>query len=308
MIRPGKRLSRTSLWILVGVISISSGCGARKKAEGPVRRGPVAIVAVNGPLRYFAERIGGDKVVAICPCPTDTDPAHWTPSAKALDTFYAADLILLNGGGYARWTVTTSLPDSKLANTGRAFKDSWLTMTEAVRHRHGPEGEHSHEATIGEFWLDPSLAIQQAERIEKSLSSMEPKLAIEFANGLEKLKRDLQNLHDDLRESIGEDTMLFAAEPAFEYIASASARPLTRLSWSNVADPTADELAQIPAKLDEPETSLFLLSFSPSEKLADALDAANIRMVVFDTCPTTGDQSYLDRMQENVSRLRTTRE
>lgn len=297
---------RFILYAMVATVSaFSVGCGDRNKDDRVGRRnGPLVVVAVNGPLQYFAQRIGGGEVESHCPCPPESIPSLWAPDTDALDEFYSADLILLNGGGYAKWTITTSLPDSKLVNTGRTFKDDWLTMSEAVRHQHGPDGEHSHDATIGEFWLDPTLAIQQATRIEQALAKSAPEHKDEFAVRFDELKKDLQDLRTSFENAISKDTQLLAAEPAFQYVARSAGHPLTRLTWADVNEPSEDELVEFLAKLVADKPKLFLLSAPSSANLAKQLDVAGVRVVVFDICETTTDKSYLARMQENVERLK----
>jgi len=68
----------------------------------------LSVYAVNYPLAYFAERIGGSSVNVVLPVPADIDPAFWEPDASVIAEFQQADLILLNGAGYANWS--THLP------------------------------------------------------------------------------------------------------------------------------------------------------------------------------------------------------
>ena len=83
-------------------------CGSGERADearrtGPEAAEPLTVYVVNYPLRYFAERIGGELVRVVFPAPADVDPAHWSPDAETVAAYQAADLILLNGAGYARW-------------------------------------------------------------------------------------------------------------------------------------------------------------------------------------------------------------
>lgn len=292
-------------WLLFFFVAVlSTSCNRPPAADAPRREGPLVVIAVNEPLRFFAERIGGKAVVASCPCPSDSDPALWTPDSQALEAFQSADLILLNGADYARWTTVTSLPDSKLVNTSRGFQSDWLTMEEAIRHRHGPEGEHSHESTIGEVWLDPQLAIKQAERIERMLSSLEPSGSVQFARNLLQLKEELLKLRADLRAAVSaRPTMLFAADPAFEYIARTVGQSLYRVTWNNLQQPSPVELDDLKKAVKDHPNGLFLLSSPPTRELKQAFDDASIDFVVFDTAATTREKSYLERMSENVQRL-----
>ena len=126
---------------------------------------PLNVYVVNYPLKYFAERIGGDDVKVTLPVPADVDPVYWTPGIADIGAYQQADLILLNGAGYAKWVSKVSLPRSKTVDTSRGFKDQYITVKETMTHSHGAEGEHAHEGLAFTTWLDLSLAAKQAEAI-----------------------------------------------------------------------------------------------------------------------------------------------
>ena len=63
---------------------------------------PLTIYTVNYPLQYFAQRIAGEHAQVIFPGPEDEDPAFWMPDTETIQRYQQADLILLNGAGYAR--------------------------------------------------------------------------------------------------------------------------------------------------------------------------------------------------------------
>ena len=68
------------------------------------------LYVVNYPLKYFAERIAGDLADVALPVPKDVDPAFWMPDTETIGEYQEADLILLNGAGYAKWIQIVSLP------------------------------------------------------------------------------------------------------------------------------------------------------------------------------------------------------
>ena len=71
--------------------------------EGARQREAVSVYVVNEPLRTFAERIGGASVRVVFPAPPGVDPAFWSPDPETVAAYQQADVILLNGAGYARW-------------------------------------------------------------------------------------------------------------------------------------------------------------------------------------------------------------
>ena len=125
----------------------------------------LTIYAVNYPLKYFAERIAGEHAKVVFPAPADEDPAFWTPDPDTIGAFQKADLILLNGAGYEKWIERASLPASKLVDTSVAMESSYVPLDEGVVHTHGPEGEHSHKGWAFTTWLDPMIAIGQAQAV-----------------------------------------------------------------------------------------------------------------------------------------------
>ena len=114
--------------VALAVVLLSAGCGAAERADEAGEAGAASsgdsklrVYVVNYPLQYFAQRIGGDLVEVEFPAPADIDPAFWAPTAEAISAFQSADLILLNGAGYARWVDRVTLPTSKLVNTSDGF-------------------------------------------------------------------------------------------------------------------------------------------------------------------------------------------
>ncbi|MGD8211170.1 MAG: zinc ABC transporter substrate-binding protein [Desulfobacterales bacterium] len=174
----------------------------------PVQFGTAAeslkVYVVNYPLKYFAERIGGDQVRVKFPVPKDVDPAYWTPDLADISAFQKADLILLNGAGYSKWVAKVSLPRSKIVNTSRQFKDRYITTKEVMTHSHGVEGQHAHEALAFTTWLDLTLAARQAEAVAAAMGRKRPELQKTFQNNFKALAKDLNALDQDIQAIVSQ--------------------------------------------------------------------------------------------------------
>ena len=144
-------------------------------ADAPIGARPV-VYAANYPLAYFANRIAGDLAEVGFPAPSDVDPAFWMPDEATLLGYQRADLILLNGAGYERWTRVISLPASRVVDTTRPVADRYIRTGEVVTHTHGPSGEHAHENLAFTTWLDLNIAAEQAKSIAHALSGRIPAL------------------------------------------------------------------------------------------------------------------------------------
>ena len=122
------------------------------------------VVTVNYPIQYFASRLVEDDAEVRFPVPEGIDPSFWRPTIADISSIQSADLILLNGAGFATWIDRVSLPRSKTVDTSAEVRDRFIS-TETITHSHGDGGEHSHEGIASYIWLDPSIAIAQAEAI-----------------------------------------------------------------------------------------------------------------------------------------------
>ena len=72
------------------------------------------IYVVNYPLEYFAAQLAPTGAEVELPVAAGVDPAFWNPSVAVIGDYQRADLIVLNGAGYARWTRYATLPEERI--------------------------------------------------------------------------------------------------------------------------------------------------------------------------------------------------
>jgi zinc transport system substrate-binding protein len=203
-----------SIAVLPLVACGESGEGAPPtSAAEAAREAPLSVFVVNYPLRYMAGRIGGAHVRVSFPAPADVVPATWIPDGDIVAAYQSADMILLNGAGYARWIGLASLPRARVVDTSAAFGDRLIALERSVTHVHGPAGDHAHDGTAFTTWLDPTLAIEQARAIAQALSRARPQQAESFSRNLAQLEAELRALDARLAavaDHIGEAPLLFS--------------------------------------------------------------------------------------------------
>src|SRR5688572_2484534 len=156
------------------------GCGAGEGGRGSdggsaaKRSGKLDVLVDSYALAYFAERIGGDLAGVSFPAPAGADPSFWKPDAETIALYQQADLILINGAGFAAWIDTATLPGSRVVDTSAAITAQLLPLEGAVTHSHGGMGEHSHSGYATRLWLDPTLAAAQATAIATAFGAARP--------------------------------------------------------------------------------------------------------------------------------------
>ncbi len=285
----------------VVVLALVLAClgSVARASDGP------SIYAVNYPLAYFAERIAGDAADVVLPIPNGRDAALWKPSIAVIGAFQQADLILLNGGGFAAWTTKASLPRSRMVDTSRAFADRYIT-TESVTHSHGPEGEHSHTGTASFTWLDFEQAAQQAEAVTAALTRQFPEHAAVFADRLAALRSDLEALNAAARSlgAAGDSAVLIASHPRYQYFARAYGFRIESLEWEAGDTPSEAQLADLDALLAVHPARILLWEGPPTDEAKRAVAARGLTSVVFS--PAAGPQpdgDFLTVMAANLKAL-----
>jgi zinc transport system substrate-binding protein len=267
---------------------------------------PLDVYVVNYPLKYFAERIGGARVKVTLPVPAEVDPVYWTPGIAAIGAYQQADLILLNGAGYAKWVSKVSLPRSKTVDTSRAFKDRYITVKETMTHSHGAEGEHAHEGLAFTTWLDLSLAASQAEAIAEALARKQPQHQAWFRANFQSLQKDLLSLHGQIQAVVSKNhsvPVLFS-HPVYDYFEEAYGLNGRSVHWEPDQAPSPAQVADLNEILRKHPARWMIWEGQPIEAGRDRLAAMDIQSTVFDPCgnvPAEGD--FLSVMQGNIANL-----
>ena len=269
--------------------------------------GPLNIYVVNYPLKYFADRIGGDHVKVVFPVPADVDPAYWHPDLADIAGFQAADLILLNGAGYAGWVAKVSLPQSKIVDTSKGFKDRYITTKEVLTHSHGAAGEHAHEALAFTTWLDYELAARQAKAVAEAMGRKRPELHKAFQNNYEALAADLLRLDQDIQAIVSSDPAkpLIASHPVYDYFSRRYGLNVASVHWEPDQVPSDGQLREFQGILKQHPAQWMIWEGEPVQISVDKLKTLGVGSLVFEPCgntPVRGD--FMAVMRRNVENLR----
>lgn len=293
----------------VALLLALAGCGRDDPSSG-TRTGdpgaPLEVLVVNYPLQYFAERIGGGHVRVAFPVPGGVDPAYWSPAPEAVVGFQQADVILLNGAGYARWVERATLPASRLVVTAAAAADRFIDIEGGITHSHGPGPAHSHAGTASLTWLDPAIAILQARAVRDALVRARPRLEEELSVRFDALHNDLLLL-DETFERVAKSraqARLVASHPVYHYFARRYAFEIRSVHWDPEKAQDDVQWSELDEILRTHAATAMLWEAKPLQETADALARRGIAVAVFETCgasPESGD--YLAVMKRNAAAL-----
>ena len=264
---------------------------------------------MNYPLKYFATRIGTEHIQVEFPVPSDVDPAFWTPAPETLAEFQSAELILLNGAGYAKWIDIVSLPQSKLVVTSESFEDSYIEVSDAVKHSHGPSGEHDHVGTAFTTWLDPELAIKQAQSVERTLSRLLPDKSDEFAKNYAQLEGDLAMVNESIGGILdGYEGRLIFSHPVFQYLQRRYKLDAKSVHWEPDEFPSTSQWQEFETLLESHPAKWMIWEAEPHRDSVARLSQLGVGSITFEPCgniPSQGD--YLKMMLRNAEALKVLR-
>lgn len=264
-----------------------------------------SIVVVNKALEHIAARLIDGEADVIFPVPQGVDPSFWRPSITDISRVQSADLILLNGAGFATWVDRVSLPRSRLVNTTSDIKDQFI-VTESITHSHGDGGEHSHEGLASYTWLDPMLAIAQAEAIAGAIAGRGIAPADDVYARLEGFRSDLEALDAEARSALAPaaDVAMIATHPRYQYFARRFGVSITSLEWDAGVMPTEDEFAELARLAVDLEAKVLIWEAEPPAEAIERADAIGLRSVVFPPLAAqTPSESFVSAYQSSVAAL-----
>ena len=240
------------------------------------------VIAVNYPLQFFAERLLGDAAEVVFPAPRDVDPSFWRPSIADISMIQSADLILLNGAGFASWVDRVSLPRSRLVNTSAAIEDRFI-VTESITHSHGEGGEHSHEGLASYLWLDPTLAIAQAEAIAAAIKARGLAPANKVEAELTALRADLEALDEQTRTVLNglQDVTIVTTHPRYQYFARRYGLSVASLEWEAGAAPNDADMAALRSIVQKTGAQALIWEAQPPASAFEMTAELGLKNVVF---------------------------
>ena len=296
----------TALLLLLSLIAACKPTPPSGGAASSGTSGKPSVYVVNYPLKYFAERIGGDLIDVHFPAPADEDPAFWTPSDEVVSALQQASVILMNGATYSKWADKVTLPTAKVVDTSASFASSYIVTKSDVTHSHGPGGDHSHSGTAFTTWIDFTQAISQAKAVHGALVKLLPGSATGLDANLAKLSEELRVLDERLK-TVGQRMKgepVVASHPVYQYFARRYEINLQAVLWEPETVPDEKAMADLKAILAKHAAKWMIWEGDPAAESVAKLQAIGVQSLVFSpsgNVPEKGD--FISVMQANVAAL-----
>jgi len=181
---------------VLGLMIMLSACAEPATTPAPESK---TIVVTYSVLGSVVTDLVGDKATVIVPMPNGQDPHEWEPSAKDIEAFMHADLIVENGLGLEGGLEKTL---AQARESGVKF----FTASDHIDIRHVGEGEGlptgDPDQAVGaedpHLWMDPIDIKQVADALAEHIKT---DLGIDVSNRA----KDLDNRLDTLDKEISDD-------------------------------------------------------------------------------------------------------
>ncbi len=299
------RGTSSSVLFLLIISWIIFSCSPDKKSNQQKEGNTKPFVAVvNYPLYSLTDMIGGDRIEVFFP-EIEGDPAYWQPDEASIEKFQDADLILLNGADYAKWTGTVSLPASTQVNTSKFFSHRLIEMKGEV-HSHGPEGEHSHTGYAFTTWLDMKNAALHAEAIKEALINLIPDEKDFFNVNYIKIIDKLNKLDSQLAEITGttDELELFASHPVYQYLGKGYDISIISYHWEPDQMPFDESWKEFENELDHHSARAMFWEDEPLPEISGKLESMGVKVVVFMPGGNRNEFDFISLMAKNVENLK----
>jgi ABC-type Zn uptake system ZnuABC Zn-binding protein ZnuA len=308
-----KKIVQTLLFILISV-SLLVACG--QAAEQPSGEAKLKLVATTTIVGDIVARVGGEWVDLSMLLPVGTDPHAFDPTPQDIARVVEADLIFANGIGLE------SFLDNLIE--GAAAEAKFISVSEAVDllysqddlQDHGDEGDqHEHEDADPHTWTNPNNVIIWVQEIERVLIDTDPDNAAAYTTNATAYISELQELDTWIRSQVAliplekrslvtDHTIFgyFVHEYGFEQVGTLIP------GYSTLAEPTAQELAEIEDIIRELEVKAIFVGKTANpalaERMVDDLGVQLVHLYTGSLSEAGGDAAtYIEYMRYNTSAI-----
>lgn len=168
------------------------------------------------PQEYFVKRIGGDRVRVETLVQPGYSPATYAPTPLQMAKIAASTLYFRIGVPFENILIpklTRSAPELVIIDQREG-----IDMIEMDK-SHAEDDGHDHGDLDPHTWLDPMLALAQAQIIRDALARFDPAGAPEYEGNFNTLAGDLKKLDTELRQTLTPFAggSIYVFHPAYGY-------------------------------------------------------------------------------------------
>jgi len=316
----------TAFIAMIIIIASLSGCSETPVETTQDDTQPTVVTSFY-PIAYLAQEIAGDTVEVVNLIPSGAEPHSYEPTVRQMALIEDADLFIFQGAGLEPWV---EAQEESLETQGVQLLEvaSHLTLLENEEHEeehhdeHEGEDEHHDEDEDdhhdhGEFdphtWLDPMLAMETIDLIEKALADVTPSQSNTFAANADTLRAQFSELDKEFKTALNncELRTFITSHDAFGYLANRYDLEVVSVTGVSPHDaPSAVQIAELVEHAQEENIQHIFFEVLANSKTAETLASeAGLDVLVLNPIAGLSDdtqnETYVTLMAANLNNLQT---
>ena len=298
------------------VLFVFTACSS--ESTPPVDSGKQKVVATTTIAADVVRNVGGDFIELSVLLPVGTDPHSFDPTPQDIARVADADVVFANGAGLE--TFLDHLIESAGAQDRVVYLSDGVSMIE-TQTGHESEQEsagdengdgHHHEGVDPHTWTSPLNVVVWCQNVEKVLSQLDPSNAEAYGTNAITYTQELEDLDLWIRKQVGQipegNRKIVTDHAIFGYFTETYGfQQLGALipAFSTLAQPSAQDLAQIEDAIHETQTQAIFVGKSVNPTLADRVASdtgARLYFIYTGSLSDPGGEAgtYLDYMRYNT--------
>jgi zinc/manganese transport system substrate-binding protein len=301
-------------FIFLPLVALLASCKPAADPETKADAGKLRILATFLPVHAHAAAIAGDRAIVESLISGDTGAHDFSPRPADMQRIAKADVLVFNGAGMEPWLhdLIQQAAKKDLRKVDLSTGIDLLENTDALDEEHDHDDhDHDHGEHNPHLWLDPVLAIQQAETLRDALIAADPEGASTYQENATNYIAKLRELDTAFQEILGPlpDKKLVTFHDAFPYLAKRyGLENIGYISRFPERDPAPAELAALIGRIRAADVKiLFAESGYEPALLQRVATETGTRVSTLDTLEVgePSPDAYLSGMRKNLETLRT---
>ena len=278
-------MSKLRLFLGLIILIFAAGCQRVDQQDneyetgGATDTGKLKVVATTTIVGDVVSEIGGDLIDLTVLLPVGTDPHGFDPTPQDVAKLADADVIFANGLGLEEFL--DSMIESAGVENKVVYVSDGIDLLRSEEHHDEDEGEehhdeHNHGGIDPHTWFSPLNVMVWIHNIAYALSDVDPDSAQAYAHNEEVYEAELVELDTWIREQVAQipedNRNLVTDHSLFTYFADEYS--FTQVGalvpgYSTVAEPTAQELAQIEDAIEDLNVKAVFVGYTVNPVLGE---------------------------------------